>query len=104
MLEVNQENFEQEVLKSDIPVVIDLWAPWCAPCRMISPIFEQLGPNFDGKVKMVKMDIDQSPDIAAKYNISSIPTFLAFRGGEVVDKKVGALSRTGLSDFISQFA
>ena len=79
LIAVNEANFESEVLKSQIPVVVDIWAPWCGPCRMFSPIFEELSSEYDGKVKFVKIDADENEGIATKYNIMSIPTTLLIK-------------------------
>jgi len=89
--EVTDQNFEEEVLKSDIPVVVDFWAPWCGPCRMIAPIAEKLAEQFDGKVKFCKLNVDQNNQTAAKYQVMSIPLLVFFKGGEKVDESLGAV-------------
>ncbi len=99
---VNAHDFEQVVLKSDIPVIVDFWAPWCAPCRIIAPVLEQIAQEYAGRVKVVKLNTDENPEIAAKYNIRGIPTLLIFRNGEVVDQLVGAVPKhmiTGKLDY-----
>jgi thioredoxin 1 len=93
-LHVTDAEFEEVVLKSDVPVVLDLWAEWCGPCRMIGPIIEELSTEYEGKAKMVKMDIDSNPETPVKFGVRNIPTVLFFKGGEVVDKQVGAVPKS----------
>ena len=88
-VEVNGNNFQQEVLESSIPVLVDLWAPWCMPCRMISPIVEELGNENQGKLKVCKLNTDENQNIAALYGIQGIPTLLFFKDGQEVDRIVG---------------
>lgn len=88
-IEITDANFEQEVLKSDIPVLIDFWAVWCGPCKMIAPHIEALANEYEGKAKIGKIDVDSYPDLATQYGIRSIPTILIFRDGKVVDQIVG---------------
>ena len=95
-LELNESNFDSEVLKSDKPVLVDFWAEWCGPCRMISPIIEEMHAEYAGKAILGKVDVDSAPSIAAKYGIRNIPTILFFKNGEVVDKQVGAVPKTTL--------
>jgi thioredoxin 1 len=92
-LEVNDSNFEEVVIKSDIPVLVDFWAEWCGPCRMISPIIEEIGEQYKGKALVVKCDVDSSPNVAAKYSIRNIPTVLFFKEGKIADKQVGAVPK-----------
>ena len=96
-LEFSDSNFEQEVLNSDTPVLVDFWAEWCGPCRMIGPVVEELATEYDGKAKIGKMNIDNNPDTPMKYGVRSIPTLLVFKNGEVVDKIVGAVPKTTIS-------
>ncbi len=89
-------NFEQEVLKSSVPVVVDMYATWCGPCKMMAPLFEQLSQELAGSYKFVKVDIDQERDLAIQYNVSSIPTFLFFKDGKMVAKEMGYMSKEAL--------
>jgi thioredoxin 1 len=89
--EVTDQSFEEEVLKSDIPVVVDFWAPWCGPCRMIAPITEKLAEEFDGRVKFCKLNVDQNNQTAVKYQIMSIPLLIFFKDGQKVDESLGAV-------------
>jgi thioredoxin 1 len=92
-IEVNDNNFEEVVIKSEKPVVVDFWAEWCGPCRMISPIIEEIAVQFEGKALVVKCDVDSSPGVAAKFGIRNIPTVLFFKDGKIADKQVGAVPK-----------
>ena len=92
-VEVNDETFEAEVVNADIPVVVDFWAVWCGPCRMIAPVVEELAEEYDGKVKFSKLNVDDSPEVSMKYGIRSIPTLLVFKDGKPVDQIVGAVPK-----------
>ncbi len=93
---LTDSNFEQEVIKSDKPVLVDFWATWCGPCRAIAPVIEELGDEFAGKAVVSKLDVDQNPDTASKFGIRSIPTLYIFKNGEVVDQIVGAVPKATL--------
>jgi thioredoxin 1 len=88
--DINDQNFQAEVLDSDIPVIVDFWAEWCAPCRAIAPIIKNLADEYDGRVKIVKLNIDESPSTPGTYGVRAIPTVLAFQGGQVVQQLQGA--------------
>ena len=97
-VEFTDANFEEQVLKSDKPVLVDFWAEWCGPCRMVGPVVEELSNDYSGKAVVGKVNVDQNPGVAAKYGIRSIPTILFFKNGEVVDKSVGAVPKAALAD------
>lgn len=98
--EVNDQNFEQEVLQSDKPVLVDFWAAWCAPCRMIAPTVEQIAEQYTGRAKVVKLNVDENSQTSAKYNIKGIPTLLLFKDGAIKDQIVGATSRDVIAKMI----
>ena len=93
LLHVTDNSFDSDVLKSELPVLVDFWATWCGPCRMIAPIVEELAGEYQGKAKVCKVDVDNNQNIAMKYGIRSIPTLLIFKGGEVVDSIIGAVPK-----------
>lgn len=97
-VEITDSNFAVEVEQSDLPVLIDFWAVWCGPCRMIAPIVEELAGEYEGKVKIGKVDVDNNQGIAGKFGIRSIPTLLIFKGGKVVDQIVGAVPKGAIVD------
>jgi len=90
---LSESNWEEEVIKSDIPVMIDFWATWCAPCRMVSPMVEEFSNEYEGKIKVGKLNVDENSSIAGKYRIMGIPTILFFKNGNVVDQVVGAVPK-----------
>jgi thioredoxin 1 len=96
-LELTDSNFDEVVLKSDKPVLVDFWAEWCGPCRMVGPVVEELSKDYEGKAVVGKVDVDSNPGISMKYGIRNIPTLLIFKGGEVVDKQVGAVPKSVLA-------
>lgn len=96
-LEFNDDNFESEVLNSDQPVLVDFWAEWCGPCRMIGPVVEEMAGEYEGKAKIGKVNVDNNPNISVKYGIRSIPALLIFKNGEVVDQIVGAVPKPQLT-------
>ena len=97
---VTDDSFEQEVLKSDVPVLVDYWAEWCGPCKMIAPILEEIVGDYADKVKIAKLNIDENPNTPPKFGIRGIPTLMLFKNGEVEATKVGALSKSQLTAFI----
>lgn len=97
---VNSANFEQEVIKSSIPVVVDVYAPWCGPCRQMAPLFEELSKELEGTVTLVSLNIDEERDLAIQYNVSSIPTFIFFKDGKMVGKETGFMSKDALKNKI----
>ena len=96
-------NFEEEVLNSEIPVLVDFYADWCGPCKMMAPIVESLAESFDGKVKVGKLNIDEEMDIAQKYRVMSIPTFIVFKGGQALETSVGAMSKDDLEKKLQKY-
>ncbi|MFB6343082.1 thioredoxin [Saccharicrinis sp. FJH2] len=92
-IEVTDSNFEELILNSDKPALIDFWAEWCGPCRMIGPIVEDMSSEYDGKAVIAKLNVDENPEVCSKYGIRNIPTVLFFKGGEVADKQVGAVPK-----------
>jgi thioredoxin 1 len=94
--EFNDENFATEVLASEVPVVVDLWAPWCGPCKMLGPIVEEVAKEYEGKVAFGKLNVDENPQTASKYGINSIPTIFFVKNGEVVDTQIGLIPKESL--------
>jgi len=95
-LEITDANFDELVLKSDKPVLVDLWAEWCGPCRMVGPVVEELAKEYEGKAVVGKLNVDHNPNVSMKFGIRSIPTLLFFKGGQLVDRQVGAVPKAAL--------
>jgi len=91
--DVTDQDFEQEVIKSTLPVLVDLWAPWCGPCRMVAPVVEKLAEEYNGRYKFCRLNVDENPQTAAKYGVMSIPTLMFFKGGAAVDTVIGAVPK-----------
>lgn len=99
-MNVTTENFEKEVLNSELPVLVDFWASWCGPCKMMSPVVEEIAKELEGKAKVCKINVDEESDLAIKYGIMSIPTFLVFKEGKVVSTKIGMQDKEELKSLI----
>jgi thioredoxin 1 len=102
-IEGNDMNFEQEVLRSDVPVLVDFWAPWCGPCRMVAPVIDEIAKEYQGKLKVVKLNTDDNQDVAFRYGIRSIPTIGIFNNGQVVDGVLGAVPKQVIVNKLKPF-
>jgi len=101
-VEISDDTFEAEVLKSEVPVVVDFWAQWCGPCKMVAPILEEIASEYDGKLKIAKLDVDSNTRVASQYKIMSIPSLLFFKSGSLVDQVVGALPKAQLLEHVTK--
>ena len=102
IMNISTDNFEQEVLGADVPVLVDFWAAWCGPCRMVAPALEELAEQMEGKVRIAKVNVDENQDIAVKFQVSSIPTFILFKDGEAADRMLGAMPKGAFEQFIDR--
>ncbi|WP_461209377.1 thioredoxin [Desulfocurvus sp. DL9XJH121] len=100
-LQVTDSSFETEVLQSDVPVLVDFWAPWCGPCRAMGPVVDELATEFSGQIRVVKMNVDENQSTPSKYGIRAIPTLILFKGGEVLEQVTGAVSKSSIKEMIS---
>ena len=100
---VTDASFKEDVLESDLPVLVDFWAPWCGPCRMVAPVVDEISQQYEGKVKVVKLNTDENPSTASQYGIRSIPTLMIFKGGQRVDMVVGAIPKTTLANTLEKY-
>lgn len=100
---ITQDTFQAEVLKSEVPVLVDFWAPWCGPCRMVARVVDEVAQQYEGQLKVVKVNTDEQPGIASHYGIRSIPTLMVFMGGEKMEQVVGAVSKATLSKAVEPF-
>jgi thioredoxin 1 len=100
---VTDTTFKQEVVDSDVPVLVDFWAPWCGPCRMVAPVVDEIAEQYQGQIKVVKVNTDENPTVASQYGIRSIPTLMIFKGGQRVDMVVGAVPKTTLANTLEKY-
>ncbi len=101
--QVTDSTFKQEVLESNVPVLVDFWAPWCGPCRMVAPVVDEISSQYEGQIKVVKVNTDENPNVASQYGIRSIPTLMIFKGGQRVDMVVGAVPKTTLANTLEKY-
>ena len=101
--EISESEFDQEVVKETLPVLVDFWAPWCGPCKMLGPILEELAAENDSRLKVVKVNVDENPDLAQKYEVMGIPTMFLFKDGQVIDSFTGAMSKAALTEKINKY-
>ena len=103
VVSITQDTFQTEVLKSDVPVLVDFWAPWCGPCRLVARVVDEVAQQYEGQLKVVKVNTDEQPGIASHYGIRSIPTLMVFMGGEKMEQMVGAVSKATLTKAVEPF-
>ncbi len=103
VMTIKEDNFDTEVLKSNIPVLVDFWAEWCGPCKMLSPTVEQLAKDYEGKIKVVKINVDENQNLAAKYGIMSIPTIIIFKDGKIVEQFIGAQAKSVYEETLKKY-
>ena len=101
--QVTDSSFKTDVLESEVPVLVDFWAPWCGPCRMVAPVVEEIAEQYAGQIKVVKLNTDENPNTASQYGIRSIPTLMIFKGGQRVDMVVGAVPKTTLATTLEKY-
>ena len=99
-MQLNEKNFSEEVLKSDVPVLVDFWAEWCMPCKMLAPVIEELSSEANGTYKVAKVNVDEAPSLAAQYEVMSIPTVLVFRNGQITNKSLGVVPKASLLELL----
>ena len=102
VVKVDQANFQQEVVQSKVPVLVDFWAPWCGPCRMVSPVLDQIADEMGGKLRIAKVNVDENQELAVAYRVSSIPSFVLFKDGQVADRALGAMPKGQFQTFLSR--
>jgi thioredoxin len=102
-VDLTTENFTKEVIESEIPVLVDFWAPWCGPCKMVAPHLDSLASSYSGKIKICKINVDEAPDIATRYSVMSIPAIFIFKNGEIMEKQVGAMNLSDLEKFVQSY-